>query len=569
MIGRASMIKLKLLIKPFLVFVFLVAVAFPTFQKILRPGFFPMHDDIQPMRVLEMNKCIMDLQIPCRWVPDMGYGYGYPQFNYYGPLPYYMMEAFHLGGLGYLDSVKAGLVIITLISVFGMYLLGKSLWGEAGGLVSAVMYTYAPYRALDFFVRGDISELTALAAIPFLFWSVREILLGKKKAILWFALATAGLVTSHNISTLIFTPVLGLWALYLYFSNKKELVGKIKDRLIRLILGGVWGVFLGAFFLIPAWFEKSYAHVETLLLGYFNYLAHYVSIKQLLFSTYWNYGSSESGVYDEIFLGAGLLHWVLPLLAAFALWIAKKKKELYMVAFLLLVGWLALFMSHERSTFIWNHIPLLAYLQFPWRFVIIATFVFSLAAGSLGKLVSGFRKNLFLVLSVLLFSLIFYASYFHPSKWLNITDKEKFSGASLMQQETVSIFDYLPIYAKHPPGLASPNKPVFVNGEGEVKNGEIKSNKQSWEINVTSENSLVELPSYYFPNWKVYVDGGEAKIDYSNELGLIRVNLNQGDHKVDSVFTNTPVRTISNIATIIGLALIPAFFLLGKKIYKT
>src|SRR3972149_11191211 len=57
-------------------------------RHLFTPGYFNMHDDLQMMRQLEMEKCILDGQIPCRWVPDMGYGFGFPLFNFYPPLPY-------------------------------------------------------------------------------------------------------------------------------------------------------------------------------------------------------------------------------------------------------------------------------------------------------------------------------------------------------------------------------------------------------------------------------------------------------------------------------------------------
>ncbi|MDP3888514.1 MAG: hypothetical protein Q8Q24_00575, partial [bacterium] len=73
----------------------------------VRPGFFSMHDDMQFMRLFELDKCFADWQIPCRWVPDLGYGYGYPLFNYYPPLPYYTGEFIHLiFGISFLDTVK-------------------------------------------------------------------------------------------------------------------------------------------------------------------------------------------------------------------------------------------------------------------------------------------------------------------------------------------------------------------------------------------------------------------------------------------------------------------------------
>ena len=78
----------------------------PTFWKLVRPGFFSMQDDLQAFRVYEMDKCFDDGQIPCRWVPDAGYKYGYPQFNYYPPSIYYVGAVMHRAGIQYIDAVK-------------------------------------------------------------------------------------------------------------------------------------------------------------------------------------------------------------------------------------------------------------------------------------------------------------------------------------------------------------------------------------------------------------------------------------------------------------------------------
>lgn len=202
-----------------IIFLVLLIITLPIYSSLIRPGYFPMHDDMQAMRLMQMDKCVKDGQIPCRWVPDMGYGYGYPQFNYYAPLPYYVMEFFHLSGLGYLDSVKLGFISSSLVSIGGMFLLGTALWGGLGGFISSFLYAYAPYRALDFYVRGAMGKLWALAFLPFVFWQVYEIVKGKKKAILYFALFTAALFTSHNISALITIPFLILWIIILLIKN--------------------------------------------------------------------------------------------------------------------------------------------------------------------------------------------------------------------------------------------------------------------------------------------------------------------------------------------------------------
>mgnify|MGYP001606165235 CR=1 FL=1 len=57
---------------------------------LLRSGYFSHQDDLQVIRLVEMRKCFADLQIPCRWGPVMGWGNGFPLFNFYGVSTYYL-----------------------------------------------------------------------------------------------------------------------------------------------------------------------------------------------------------------------------------------------------------------------------------------------------------------------------------------------------------------------------------------------------------------------------------------------------------------------------------------------
>lgn len=558
------MIKIKKFLRTKAIFLLFLVLIIPAFSKLIRPGYFPMHDDLQAIRLLQIDKCVKDGQIPCRWVPDMGYGYGYPQFNYYNPLPYYLMEGFHLFGLSYLDSIKLGFIASVLVSAVGMFLLGKSLWGTAGGFISGLLYTYAPYRAVDIYVRGAMGEAWAFAFLPFIFYLSREVIKGKRKAIVWLAFSLAALFTSHNITSLIFMPVFFGWVIFLYLRRHGSPIAKPRKELKNVFLGTFWGFAISAFFLLPAWFERQFAHIETLLQGYFNYLAHFVSFGQLLFSNYWGYGSSQLGPFDEISLGVGVVHWILPLLVLGLLALFKKRKEFWLVFFFTGFGWMALFLSHQKSVWIWDRLPILAFLQFPWRFLILAVFSFSVAAGGMAALFVKNRgyKYIIAIASILL---IFYATYFQPRAWLDITDEDKFSGELWEKQLTVSIFDYLPVYAEQPPSQKAPDKPMVVDGEAEVVSGEKGTNWQRWSVLVSSSEASVRLPLYDFPGWKVWVDKEEVPINHENELGLITFLIPEGRHEVSVKLTDTPIRKAGNFISLISLVMVPLFLRKERK----
>lgn len=538
-----------------------VVLSFFSFKSLLRPGYFPMHDDMQAMRVLQMDKCLKDGQIPCRWVPDMGYGYGYPQFLYYSPLPYYVMEGFHLAGLSVLDSVKAGFALSFILSGLTMFVLGKSLWGELGGLVSAVFYIYAPYRASDAYSRGAVGEFWALVFLPLIFWAILELVRKAKTKYLFFlALSYAGLLITHNITTMAFTPVAAAWGLFLVFYYKKW-------RLLpQLILGGLWGIGLAAFFILPVIFERNYVHVETMIMGYFNYLAHFVSLPQLFLSPFWGFGSSELGPYDDLSFTLGIFHW-LAALAAFVLsFVYRQKEKLWGIsAFLFLVFLVSSFMTHQKSVFIWNSLPFLAYFQFPWRFLVVATFAVSALAGLLAALAGKTKKLVafFLVVGVIFLN----AFYFNPSRWYNLTDSEKFSGELWEKQLTISIFDYLPKSAETPPDSKAPESPLVLEGRAEIVDYQKGSDWQRAKVQVTKE-AVLRFPLYYFPGFKAWIDGQQTTIDSQNKLGLITISVPSGEHEIYVKLKRTWPRKIGDIVSALSLIALGGVYVYARHFKK-
>ena len=411
-----------------------------SFVSLVRPGYFPMHDDMQVMRLYQLEKCFADGQIPCRWVPDQGYGYGYPQFNFYSPLPYYVMYVFRLVGFSLLACVKIGFILSLFLSALAMFALGRWLWGNIGGSVSALLYLYAPYRAMDVYNRGAMAEAWAFVFLPLIFLGIGRWVVKKRwqdLALLSFGLM--GLFLSHNVTTLITIPFGLAWAVIWLVKEKKWSAVK------GLALAGFLGLGLAAFFVLPAFLEKKFVHVETMLMGYFNYLAHFVSVEQLFFSPRWGYGSSVLGPNEQVFLGAGVFHWLFGLMGLGYGWLFYKKDKKsfsHWLAFFLAVSFLVtVTFSHQISSFAWQKLSFLKWLQFPWRFLTLAVFFESMLAGFVFSLVKNRRGRLVTAGLVVGLVMITGAAYFYPLKWIRITDAQKLSGENWEEQQKISIFD--------------------------------------------------------------------------------------------------------------------------------
>lgn len=154
----------------------LVLLAAFAYAPLIGGGMILTGDTSHAVRIFELRRCLDDGQLPCRWVPDLGNGYGYPLFNYYPPLPYYVGDLLHWLGLSYLRTVDVLYAIGLVGAGLSMFALARRLWGDLGGLVSAVAYVYAPYLALDVYMRGALAELWALALAPALLWALYELI---------------------------------------------------------------------------------------------------------------------------------------------------------------------------------------------------------------------------------------------------------------------------------------------------------------------------------------------------------------------------------------------------------
>jgi len=523
----------------------------PAIKSLLQPGFFSMHDDMQAFRLFELDKCFKDGQIPCRWVPDGGFGYGYPLMQFYPPMPYYPMELMVILGLGFFWPIKIMFALAFILSGIGMYYLAKEFFGKWGGVLSAVFYVYAPYHSVDVYVRGAQNEAWGMVWFPFVLLYIYNLITKKFswKNFLLFAICLAGQLTSHNVMTLVFAPSAVIWALFWIWRTKK--VKTIK----HLFLSGALGIGLAAFFFLPVVLEQKYVHIDSMISGYFNYMAHYADINQLFFSRFWGYGGSTWGPNDDMSFSVGQLQWIIALVASvFAIFRFKKHRESSLVILMsVLFGTLYAFMTHSRSFPIWERLPLLQYAQFPWRLVALIVFYFSFVAGYLAtiRLPHIWKKIVFVLLSIGV--IVWNTQFFHIERPVRVTLEEKMAGNQWLNQVTSGIFDYLPRSATRPPGDPAPTIPIYLEGQGGIQYYVTGTNWMKFIANVSSPKAKIMLPLFSFPGLVTKVDNKKVTTTYDTDLGRVIIDLPEGKHSVSAKIGYTPVRLISDLITLASI----------------
>jgi len=518
---------------------------------LFHPGhYYNMQDDMQLIRQMEFESCLKDGQIPCRWTPRLGYGYGYPEFNFYPPLPYIVGQVFRTVGLSYLETVKYGAVVQFIAAALAMYLLASSVFGPLGGLLSSVFYSFAPYHALNIFVRGAYNEAWASVFFPLIFHFSRQLILRRRSSDFWLlSLSVSGLLLSHNPMALIFLPPLAVWCLF-WFLKTKDFI-----KILPLSLAGLFGLCLSAFFTLPLLFETKYVQIETMFRNYFDFRAHFVSLNQLFISNFWGDGPSVWQEADGMSFMVGYLHWLLPLLLLlyFFFRLLRRQKissSLFLSSMLILFAGFYLFLTHSQSTPVWLLLPPIQKIQFPWRFLNPSLFLLSLSVGILPLLLKKLPSNkIKIIIGVLVFLVIaLNFSHFYPVTSGAVSEKDKFSGQSWINQITSGIYDYLPKTAATAAKKAAVEYVDLVD-PAETKY-EIYGQKHGTDwlfFNIHLDRSAkVYLSQLYFPNFKITDFGREINFDVDPELGRMVVSLTPGHHQLYLRLHSTPIRIIAN-----------------------
>jgi len=540
----------------------------------LKPGFYTVHDDQQIARLFLFNQSLFAGQFPPRWVDSLGFGFGYPLFLFYPPFVYILGEVFHLFGFGFITSIKLVFFSSILFSGITMYLFAKEHFGKLAGLIGALFYIMVPYRALDVYVRGALAESFSFAWLPLILWSFYK--LEKTKNILYLFLSStflALLMITHNLIFLPFTIILFIYLSFqIILSNNK-----IKSVLLYLA-SIIFALSLSAFFWMPAILEKKHTIVDQILLTELaNFKIHFVYPQQL-WNWPWGFGGSAPGLADGISFKIGKIH-IISSVAVFLLSLAflvnnkfKFKKSNFVIINTFILFLFSAFMTTNYSEFIWNLIPQLAYLQFPWRFLIFTSLFSSyLAAALIYQLKLPIIK---LVVSLVLLSLVFVPNFklFKPQFYrVDLTDQKATSDHEINWYVSSSSFEYIPKgveLKKSKLRTSFPNitenelpktKIESINNLAQMNISDSSPGKLLFTVNTPQETSL-KVNIFNFPGWQAKVDNEKTQIHDDNKLKLITLNIPKGIHQISLEFENTRIRTFANLISILSLLILVALF---------
>ncbi len=528
----------------------------PLLVPYLQPGYQVAHDrEVPYMRVMALRAALAEGQVPPRWFPDFDGGYGSPYPSFYGMLFYYPAAGLNALGVPVGAAVEITAFLTLACAAAAMFVLVRGLWGTRGGLLAAVLYSYAPYHLVNAFVRGAYSELTAFVWFPLILHALyRWVATAARRWLLVGALAIAGLLLTHNLMPMAFLPVAMLFPLL----ELRAWGAAARDRRLRLgglVACGALGLLLTAFFWLPIVCERTFVRLDYFM--YYDYRAWFTSLRGLLTVAQQHGLTTEAGV---LLLGAA------GLAAPLALWPFRARLGGYRPTLCgaLVVGLGYLFMTIAASAPLWARVPPLAFMQFPWRLLAPATFFLCVAAGALPRLLGRPAVSWALVAALALGAFALYRPLIQIPVRSDLASLDR----AAVRAEVWGTQDYRPassatVFWRAPVPPSDANVLLPAQSEApQVESGAVtalESARQgsAWRIAYTAPaGAALTVPQFYYPGWRAEVDGAPLAVEPAGTTGLIRLALPAGSHRVRLSFSETPLRRLADGLSLAGAALL-------------
>ena len=510
-----------------------------------------------------------------RWAPNFYHGYGYPIFNYYAPLTYYLgLPVTLLPQFDAVDGVKTVFVLGMLLGACGLYGFVRDNWGREEGWVATAVFLYAPYvQYIDPHARGVLPESFSFGAFALALWLLDR--LGRRPTRWGWLTAVcsiAAVILSHNLMALLFFGVLLAWAVWTAVSGKWQVAGgRWWSPVVALFLG----LGLAAFFWLPVWLEREAVTLSTLIGEGDNYdfHTHFLSLAEMLaFSQRLDWGATEPAFRFNL----GVMQWVLTAISVFLLLVRQVKQHVWQMVFFGLATAVLIWFMLPSSTVVWEAVPVLPYFQFPWRLLGPAALMMAVLAGASAseviRVASKAKGNLatgWVTAGLVILPILFALPLSQPVPWADFEEVNTLRMSVIEQRGrwlgTTSTADYVPKRVTRIPERNSSVVQGLYDGlpldrvnwavvpeAATIEQEEIRPLHFRYQIN-SPKKFQFRLFLFDFPGWQAFIDGEPTDIEVGKPEGFIVIPVPKGEHVVDVQFGTTPARTLAGRISITAL----------------
>jgi len=452
-----------------------------------------------------------------RWVSDANEGFGLPALVGYPPLSGALVGVVRLLVGDLMTAFLCVILLVNFTSGVSFYVLARRFARPGVAGLGAALYILMPYHFVVVYHRFAFAEFSAAIWVPLvLHFGLSLRARPSLGAALGLAASFAAVVLSHVVVAQMVVVAIGTVILLASRPHRHP------RRAAVMVLALIGAALIGAAYIVPLLLSRDLTHWD----------AQYRAGRVLPF-LFTHRGDEFTTLVELAFLTQVLCF--APMLP----WLWRKGHTAARVV--VVVGLLVIALHLSISLPIWEWLPGMQFLLYPYRFGLLLAVV-----APLGLVWTWGRAPVLGGLAAL-----------------------ACLGALATIPTTVQTAQYVDLHATDVPWWNQEHIPRTVDsirrrspmqggvrllGAGEAEVLDWRSHSRHLRIDVQADEPItVRVGTWYYPGWEAVVDGRPRPLRAERRSGLITMVLGPGEHDVRLRFRDTPDRTAGKLVTVLAL----------------
>jgi len=480
-----------------------------------------------------------------RWAALAHFAYGEPRFVFYPPASWTLGAL--LSTIFPWPGASAVYIWIALVaSGVSMFLLTRRGLDRPNAIFAAVLYAANPYHLVIVYWRSAFAELLASCLVPLLLLSVLKAVDEGRRAVFSRSIMPLALVLAAAWLTNAPAAVMihySLALLLVFFAWRRR---SSRPLLMGAAAVGL-GALLSAFYLLPAIYEQRWINIAQAVSAGSRPEDNFLFIHT---------ADADHDKFNRI------ISWVavLEMGVIFALaWMTRRWREIQRELWDALFGWAVAcsVLQWAVSAVLWKVLPKMQFMQFPWRWLLCLSMIFSFfVASAFGA--AGMRRWWWRA-AVCAISMLVVVMAWHriqPPWWDNAGDFREMQDNMEDRVGYEGTDEYTPSGAD--PGALNNEKDKNVRSVTVAGPARAAIRVSRWDAEskmFTAEMSAPDqlaLRLFRYPAWQAKVNGRVVQTA-STETGQMLVPVETGINRVQLTFTRTGDRVVGGWISLIAL----------------
>ena len=447
-----------------------------------------------------------------RWAALAHFAYGEPRFVFYPP------ASWTLGGT--ISSVFPWTIaspvyiwIVLVLAGISMFLLARQWLDRRDAMFAAVLYAVNPYHLIIVYWRSAFAELLASCLLPLLVLLIWKAVNAERHVVVPIGLLLAAAWLTNAPAAVMIHYSLALLMVFFAWQNRSP-------KLLLITAGAVaLGACLSAFYLLPAIYEQRWIEIANAVSAGSRPTDNFLFIHTT---------DPDHDAFNRIVSWLAVLEGVMLLAAAIAgkLW-RDATRDVWKALSVWALACSILMLP--MSAFLWKVLPKLQFMQFPWRWLLCLSMIFTLFV-TIG-LRRWWQRGAVCVLSLVV--IVAAWRYVQAPWWDTAADLREMQDNMATGVGYEGTDEYTPMGAD-PSAIDKDARKVTVAGPAHAAIDVLRWDAQSKIFTAQmSAADQVALRLFRYPAWRALVNGREVETNAREGTGQMLVPVSAGMNQVE------------------------------------